>query len=62
MTKNGESIEVVIDDKFPCDKFRKPAFSKANGNELWVMILEKAFAKYNGFRLLWLRSRRMPKT
>lgn len=48
MTKNGESIEVVVDDKFPCDKFRKPAFSKANGNELWVMILEKAFAKLHG--------------
>lgn len=25
-----------------------PIYSKANGHELWVLLLEKAFAKYNG--------------
>lgn len=25
-----------------------PIYSKANGNELWVMLIEKAFAKYCG--------------
>jgi calpain-15 len=44
---------VEIDDFFPCrevkpDKF-KSAFSKPrNNNLLWVLILEKAWAKVNG--------------
>ena len=47
MTKNGESVEVIVDDYFPC-KNKRPVFSKANGNELWVLILEKAWAKLHG--------------
>jgi hypothetical protein len=45
--KNGEAREVVIDDYFPCldDEI---CFSKANGNELWVLILEKVWAKLHG--------------
>lgn len=45
--KNGEAKEVVIDDYFPC-QFGEPCFSKANGNELWVLILEKVWAKLHG--------------
>ena len=45
--KNGEAKEVVIDDYFPCED-GEPCFSKANGNELWVLILEKAWAKVHG--------------
>jgi len=45
MFKNGERQTIVIDDHFPCDADGDPCFSKANGNELWVMILEKAWAK-----------------
>jgi calpain-15 len=37
----------VIDDFIPC-KSGKPAFSRANGNELWVLLLEKAYAKAYG--------------
>lgn len=45
--KNGELKEVVIDDYFPC-QYGEPCFSKANGNELWVLILEKVWAKLHG--------------
>ena len=46
--KNGEQREVIIDDFFPCTDDGYVCFSKANGNELWVLILEKAFAKLHG--------------
>ena len=45
--KNGEWKEVVVDDYIPCWK-EDPAFSKAEGNELWVILLEKAWAKLHG--------------
>ena len=45
--KNGEWKEVVVDDYIPCWK-DGPAFSKAHGNELWVILLEKAWAKLHG--------------
>lgn len=38
---------VVIDDYVPC-KNKKPMFTKPKGNEMWVLLLEKAFAKYVG--------------
>ena len=49
--KNGFWQEVTIDDYFPCyEKEGKiiPFFSRANGPELWVLILEKAYAKLHG--------------
>lgn len=49
--KNGKPLEVVVDDQFPCLPDAKgggPAFSRAKGNELWVMLLEKAWAKVHG--------------
>ena len=45
--KNGEHAEVVMDNFVPCLD-GEPCFSKANGNELWVIILEKAWAKLHG--------------
>lgn len=47
MFKNGERRSVVMDDHIPCSD-GSPCFSKANGNELWVTILEKAWAKLHG--------------
>ena len=44
----GTWKEIVVDDYFPTDKVGEPAFAKATGNELWVMLLEKAWAKING--------------
>ena len=44
----------VMDDLIPCEPFEvwqenaTPVFSKPDGNELWVLLLEKAFAKFVG--------------
>ena len=47
MTKNGRPVHIVLDDFVPC-KDHRPCFSSANGNELWVLLLEKAWAKLHG--------------
>lgn len=46
--KNGEWMVVTVDDYIPCYYNGGPLFSRANGNELWVLLLEKAYAKVNG--------------
>ena len=48
LTKNGLKHRVTMDTYFPVDKHNRPCFSRANGSELWVLILEKAFAKLHG--------------
>lgn len=45
--KNGLPIAVVLDDFIVC-KNAQPAFSKAAGCEIWVLLLEKAWAKIHG--------------
>jgi calpain-15 len=47
MYKNGEKIDIIIDNFIPYISHR-PCFSRANGNELWVILLEKAYAKLHG--------------
>lgn len=42
---NGEWINVFIDDYFPCIPLSNPLVSRSLGNELWVLIIEKAIAK-----------------
>jgi calpain-15 len=42
---NGEWLTVIIDDFFPCIPLSNPLVSRSPGNELWVLILEKAIAK-----------------
>lgn len=45
----GEYQIVYLDDYFPCIKGTDiPYFSKPNSYELWVLLLEKAWAKING--------------
>lgn len=39
---------VVVDDFFPCERFGGPLYSHANGPELWVLLLEKVYAKIHG--------------
>ena len=45
--KNGEWKEIVVDDQFPCYN-GEPAFSKAHEDELWVLLMEKAWSKCHG--------------
>ena len=46
---NGEFNIVILDDFIPINsKSNLPFFSKANNNEIWVILLEKAIAKING--------------
>lgn len=46
--KSGEWVRVTIDDYFPCFPKDNPIFSRSHGNELWVLLLEKAYAKLHG--------------
>ena len=48
--KDGIWQEVTVDDFFPCSSETGglPIFSRASGNELWVLLLEKAYAKLHG--------------
>jgi hypothetical protein len=42
-------VLVTVDDRIPCKKkTKKPRFMSPNGNELWAIILEKAYAKWCG--------------
>ena len=43
---NGIWEEILVDDYFPCvAESRQPAFSHGTDRSLWVMLLEKAWAK-----------------
>ena len=48
LCKNGEWVTVTVDDYFPCYPMGGPIFSQSSGNELWVLVLEKAYAKLHG--------------
>ena len=43
----GELHEIIIDDNFVVNN-NQPCFTKSHDNELWVMILEKAWSKVHG--------------
>jgi hypothetical protein len=47
---HGQWITTTIDDHFPCrvEEGGGPVFSQASGNELWVLLIEKAYAKLQG--------------
>lgn len=48
LCKNGEWHSVTVDDYFPCFVDGGPIFSSTNEHELWILILEKAYAKLHG--------------
>ena len=46
---DGKPQVVIVDDYLPIDKTtRRPCYAQSKGNEIWVMLLEKAWAKVNG--------------
>ena len=45
---NGTETPVVVDDWIPCHPNGRPAFASSREDELWVSILEKAWAKVHG--------------
>ena len=47
MCHNGEWKTVFVDDLFPCDDNSQLLYSKAHKRQLWVALIEKAFAKLN---------------
>jgi len=48
LCKNGEWVTITIDNFFPCYPEGGPIFSRGHGNELWILLLEKAYAKLHG--------------
>lgn len=50
MLYKGKWLTINMDDYIPY-MYDLPAFSRANKDELWVMLLEKAWAKiYSSFK------------
>ena len=45
---NGYIREIIVDDFVPVDEDGDPLFCQPNDSEIWVMILEKAWAKLKG--------------
>lgn len=45
---SGKRVDVVLDDYFPVDPSNQPAFAGSKDQELWVMLIEKAWAKVHG--------------
>jgi calpain-15 len=39
---------VTVDDFIPCDANNRPLFTQFNGQEMWPLLLEKAYAKSKG--------------
>eukprot|EP00826_Nyctotherus_ovalis_P043558 TRINITY_DN45_c0_g1_i4.p1 TRINITY_DN45_c0_g1~~TRINITY_DN45_c0_g1_i4.p1 ORF type:complete len:779 (+),score=212.20 TRINITY_DN45_c0_g1_i4:210-2546(+) len=44
----GQYVNIHVDDYFPIDPYKRPAFAGSKGQELWVMLIEKAWAKLHG--------------
>ena len=43
---DGNMKEIIVDDYIPCDENSElPMFTQSVGNELWTILLEKAWAK-----------------
>jgi calpain-15 len=45
---NGKETPVYVDEFLPVNTNDQPCFTNSNGEELWVVLLEKAWAKLVG--------------
>ena len=45
---NGQETPVIVDEHLPIGTNGKPCFATCRDNELWVSLLEKAWAKLHG--------------
>ena len=45
---NGQDTPIIVDDYLPCKRDGKPAFATSLDKEIWVCLLEKAWAKLHG--------------
>ena len=45
---SGIFVEILLDDYFPCIEKSQLLYSRPKSNELWFLLLEKAFAKLYG--------------
>ena len=48
LCQEGSWETITVDDFIPCYPEGGPLYAKGHGNELWVMLLEKAYAKLCG--------------
>lgn len=49
---DGEWKIITTDDRFPC-KGKYPVYAKPHHNEIWVMLLEKCWAKvFGGYKAI----------
>lgn len=53
LCRMGSWKTLTLDDHFPCYPLGEPIFAKNQSKEIWVLLLEKAFAKlYGGYHAL----------
>ena len=48
LNKTGMWDDIVVDDYIPCYNSGRPIFSRGSDESVWMLILEKAFAKLYG--------------
>ena len=49
MWLDGQPRVIVVDDQFPYDPYKEEwAFSRTSQHEIWVLLLEKVWAKAHG--------------
>jgi hypothetical protein len=51
--KNGKEKTIIVDDRLACDEEGNLLFARAASKDLWLSLIEKAYAKlYKGYAFL----------